>query len=98
MARRIVMAVNAASPALQLKVPSFKYSDYYPTMLQRPETTDAQREKYNPVNAQQYLAECHNMAAHGLKNPNIYVGQEQDEVGNIHFTHLSRILDLREVP
>ncbi|MEO2017878.1 MAG: hypothetical protein ABGZ53_26300 [Fuerstiella sp.] len=100
-----IMAANAAPTTLtlQLKVPSFdllpprfEYSAYYPTMLERPETTDAQREKYNPITAQQYLAECHNMVAHGLTNPNIYVGPEQDEVGNIHFTHLSRILDLRE--
>ena len=51
---------------------------------------------YNPVTDEQYLAESRNMVAHGCTNPCIYEGPEQDEAGNIQFTRLSNILDLRE--
>ena len=100
-----ITAANAAPTTLTLQVtvpsfdllpPPFEYSAYYPTQLERPTTTDQQREKYHPVTAQQYLAECRNMVAHGCLNPNIYGGPEQDAAGRIHFTHLSRLLDLRE--
>ncbi|MDP7397628.1 MAG: hypothetical protein QF541_12220 [Lentisphaeria bacterium] len=100
-----ITAANAESATLTLEVtvpsfdllpPQFEYSIYYPTQLERPTTTDGQREKYHPVTEQQYLAENRNMAVHGCLNPCLYAGPEQDEAGNIHFTHLSRLLDLRE--
>jgi hypothetical protein len=100
-----ITAANAGSATLMLEVtvpsfdllpPQFEYSAYYPTMLVRPDMSDGQKERYNPVTDQQYLAECRNMAVHGCTNPNIYAGPEQDEAGNIHFTQLSHILDLRE--
>ena len=47
---------------MKLLLPRFEYSVYWQTMLGRPETTHAHREKYNPITAQQYLAECHNRA------------------------------------
>ena len=100
-----ITAANAKSATLMLEVtvpsfdlvpPQFEYSVYYPTMLEQPNTTDVEREKNHPLTAQQYLAECRNMVAHGCTNPCIHAGPEQNESGKIHFTQLSRILDLRE--
>ena len=100
-----ISAANAASQRLTLEVtvpsfdllpPRFEYSVYYPTELDRKELSEAQRDRYNPITAQQYLAECRNMVAHGCTNPNIYGGPQLDQDGNIHFTHLSQLLDLRE--
>ncbi len=100
-----ITAANAAPTRLTLEVtvpsfdllpPPFEYSAYYPTQLERPTTTDRQREKYHPLTEQQYLAECRNMVAHGCMNPCVYAGPQQDEAGNIDFAHLSRLFDLRE--
>ena len=100
-----ITAANAPAKALTLQVtvpsfdllpPAFEYSVYYPTMLERPDMTNDQREKYHPITDQQYLAECRNMAVHGCTNPCLYEGPEQDEAGNIQFTRLSHLLDMRE--
>lgn len=48
------------------------------------------------ITPQQYIAECKNMLAHGLTNPNLYVGAELDQAGKMHFTRLNERLDLRE--
>ena len=90
------LTLEVTVPSFDLLPPNFQYSVYYPTMLERPEMTSDQREKYHPVTEQQYLAESRNMAVHGCLNPCLYLGPEQDEAGNIHFTRLSHILDLRE--
>jgi len=90
------LTLEVRVPSFDLLPPPFEYSIYYPTQLEGPETTDTQRERYNPLSEQQYLAECHNMAIHGCTNPCIYGGPQQDEQGNIHFTLLSRLIDLRE--
>lgn len=90
------LALEVTVPSFDLLPPPFEYSVYYPTQLERPDTTDDQRQRYNPITEQQYLAENRNMAMHGCTNPCIYVGPEQDEAGRIHFTQLTRILQLRE--
>ena len=90
------LTLEVAVPSFDLLPPNFQYSMYYPTMLVRPDMTSEQREKYHPVTEQQYLAESRNMAVHGCLSPNLYLGPEQDEAGNIHFTRLSHIMDLRE--
>ena len=95
-AARTTLTLEVTVPSFDLLPPNFQYSVYYPTHLERPDTTSAEREKYHPVTEQQYLAECRNMVAHGCMNPNIYGGPEQDDAGKIHFTYLSRLLDLRE--
>ena len=95
-ARTTRLTLEVTVPDFDLLPPKFEYSAYYPTQLERPTTTDGQREKYHPITAEQYLAENRNMAVHGCLNPCLYAGPEQDEAGNIHFTHLSRLLDLRE--
>ncbi len=94
-----ILNLEVTVPSFDLLPPKFEYSVYFPTMVKFDHLTDeqfAQVAKYNPVSEQQYLAELQNMAAHGCLNPNIYQGPERDETGNIHFTKLSRILDLRE--
>jgi hypothetical protein len=93
---RTTLTLEVTVPSFDLLPPNFEYSVYYPTLLERPETTSHEREKYHPVTEQQYLAECRNMAVHGCLNPCIYGGPEQDEAGNIHFTYLSRLMNLRE--
>jgi len=100
-----ITAANAAATTLTLQVtvpsfdllpPQFEYSAYYPTMLDRPDMSDEHRERYNPITERQYLAESRNMVAHGCVNPCIYDGPGRDEAGNINFTQLSHLLDLRE--
>ena len=100
-----ITAANAGSTTLTLEVtvpsfdllePKFEYSVYYPTMLDRPDMSDVHRARYNPITDQQYLAEARNMVAHGCTNPCIYGAAERDKGGKLHFTELSRILDLRE--
>ena len=86
------LTLEVTVPSFDLLPPPFEYSAYYPTMLEGPNSL----ERHNPITEQQYLAEMRNMVAHGMLNPNIYVGPEQDEAGKIHFTQLSRIMDLRE--
>ncbi len=100
-----ITAANASATTLSLEVtvpsfdllpPKFEYSAYYPTEMEWPDTTDAQRERYHPITEQQYLAEMRNMVAHGCLNPCIYAGPQQDEAGNINFNRLNHLLDLRE--
>ena len=90
------LSLEVVVPSFDLLPPPFEYSAYYPTMLDRPDFAAAQRDRYHPITEQQHLAECRNMVAHGLTNPNIYVGPERNETGGIHFTQLSRVLELRE--
>ena len=90
------LKLTVTVPSFDLLPPPFEYSVYYPTMLDHEGLSAGQRDKYNPITDEQYLAECRNMAAHGCTNPCIYEGPEQDEAGNIQFTRLSRILDMRE--
>ena len=95
-AKPTTLTLEVAVPTFDLQPPPFEYSAYYPTQLDRTDTTDAQREKYHPITEEQYLAEARNMVMHGCMNPNLYIGPEQDAAGKIQFTQLSRILDLRE--
>ena len=90
------LTLEVTVPSFDLLPPRFEYGAYYPTELDREELSDGQRDRYNPITAEQYLAECRNMVAHGCTNPCIYAGPQLDQDGNIHFTHLSRLLDLRE--
>ena len=100
-----ITAANAAATTLTLQVtvpsfdllpPTFEYSVCYPTHLEWPYTTDHEREKYHPITDRQYLAESRDMAVHGCLNPCLYSGPRQDEAGNVNFTELSHLLDLRE--
>ena len=100
-----ITAANAATTTLSLEVtvpsfdllpPTFEYSVCYPTQLEWPYTTDHEREKYHPITDRQYLAESRDMAVHGCLNPCLYSGPRQDEAGNVNFTELSHLLDLRE--
>ena len=100
-----ITAANAAATTLTLEImvpsfdllpPKFEYSIYYPTHLVNDTMDPGFVDKYSPLTEEQYLTECRNMAIHGCINPNIYIGPSQDEVGNIHFRQLSRLLDLRE--
>ncbi len=86
------LTLDVTVPTFDLLPPQFEYSVYYPTQMVGLGVPD----RHNPITEQQYLAEMRNMVAHGCTNPCIYFGPEQDEAGNILFTTLNHILDLRE--
>ena len=86
------LSLEVTVPTFDLLPPPFEYSVYYPTGLQG----HGRPARHNPITEQQYLAEMRNMAEHGCVNPCIYSGPRQDEAGNIHFTYLDQLLDLRE--
>jgi len=79
--------------------PMKEYSIYYPVRLVDEGTPDWRQHKWTHtalITPRQYLAECRNMVAHGLTNPNIYNGPGKDKDGNLDFSLLDRIIDLRE--
>jgi len=91
-AEATVLRLAVTVPTFDLLAPAFEYSVYYPTLM----AGGGSSARHNAITEAQYVAECRNMAEHGCMNPCIYRGPEQDETGKIHFTLLSRILDLRE--
>ena len=95
-AKPTTLTIEVTVPSFDLLPPAFEYSVYCPTYLDSEDMTDARREQLHPITEQQYLAECRNMVAHGCMNPCIYAGPELDKDGKLHFTLLSRLLDLRE--
>ena len=86
----------------ELLPPMIDYSIYYPAYLEAglpktPEPWDNdERMQFGDLTAEQMLAEFRNMVAHGLTNPNIYQEPKVLEDGNLDFTMLDRVLDLRE--
>ena len=63
----------------------YEYSVYHPTDNLDPPLTEAQ-----------LLNDFRSMAAHGLLNPNLYVGPEGEQTGAVSFDRLNHYLDLRE--
>ena len=91
------LTLEVTVPTFDLLPPQFEYSVYYPTLLLEDSMSESQIAKYHPLTDALYLAEMRNMVAHGCTNPCIYAGPERNEAtGKIHFTQLSRVLDLRE--
>ena len=55
--------------------PMLEYSIYYPVVLLPEASEDWRRGKWTNmawITQTQYLAQCRNMVAHGVTNPNIY--------------------------
>jgi len=90
------LTLEVTVPPFDLREPQFEYSVYYPVWLYDESMSDAFVEKYGPLTAELYLAECRNMVAHGCTNPNIYAGAEVNKDGSLDFTTLGRYLDVRE--
>ena len=103
-----VVPTNSVAAELTLTVqvypfdlldPMLEYSIYYPVTLVEEGAEDWLAGKWKNtawVRPAQYLAECKNMVQHGLTNPNIYGGPRVRRDGSLDFTHLAKILDLRE--
>ena len=79
----------------ELLPPMIEYSIYYPAYLEASLPADSPH-NFGNLSAQQMLAEFRNMHAHGLDNPNIYDGPAVKDNGDLDFSKLDRILDLRE--
>ncbi len=84
-----------------LLAPMLEYSIYYPVKLVPEGSPDWLSGKWTGggtawVTPRQYIAECRNMVAHGLTNPNIYGGVRKLPDGTLDFTHIEEILALRE--
>ncbi|HCN07911.1 MAG TPA: hypothetical protein DIT01_08250, partial [Lentisphaeria bacterium] len=52
------LKLTVTVPSFDLLPPPFEYSVYYPTMLDHEGLSAGQRDKYNPITDEQYLAEC----------------------------------------
>ena len=84
--------------------PMLEYSMYYPVKLVPDGSPDWLRGKWADgaggagawITPKQYIAECKNMMAHGLTNPNIYGQPHVRPDGSLDFAPLAEILDLRE--
>ena len=85
MQHAIVLALDGLSPSF--------LGPYGNTWLETPAFNKLADES---ILAQQMLAEFRNMHAHGLDNPNIYDGPAVKDNGDLDFSKLDRILDLRE--
>ncbi len=82
-----------------LQAPMFEYSIYYPVRLVDDDSEDWRSGRWSNlawINKQQYIAECRNMLAHGLSNPNIYDGVHQRPDGTLEYSNLEEILAVRE--
>ncbi|MDP6449529.1 MAG: hypothetical protein QF773_01830 [Lentisphaeria bacterium] len=97
---------NASELTLEVEVHPFEllasmleYSIYYPVTLVPEGSPDWRSGAWRNtahLTPRQYLAECRNMVAHGLTNPNIYNGPVFGEDGSLSVEHMDQILELRE--
>ncbi len=105
---RIVPA-NSDATELTLRVnvyrftllpPMIEYSIYYPVVLVPEGSQDWRSGKRSGggffVTPSQYIAECKNMIAHGVTNPNIYAGVGMKPDGTLDTSRLEEILAVRE--
>jgi hypothetical protein len=107
-ARLQILPANANASELTLEVevhpfellPSMlEYSIYYPVTLVPEGSPDWRSGAWRNtahLTPRQYLAECRNMAAHGLTNPNIYSGPMFRQDGSLSVENMDQILELRE--
>lgn len=83
----------------ELNRPLVEYSIYYPVQLVADGVEDWRSGAWSSgarLTKRQYLAECRNMLAHGLTNPNIYVGVQQRPDGTLDASRLEAVLAVRE--
>ena len=84
----------------ELHAPMLEYSIYYPVVLV-PEGSEnwrsGKRSGGGPhITPSQYIAECKNMIAHGMTNPNIYGGVSKRPDGTLDYSGIEKILAVRE--
>ncbi len=99
-----ITSQNAAARQLQLELmvpsfdliePDFEYSVYHPAWLEGEMAVD-NPQGYAVLTPDQYLSDLRNMAAHGCRNPNIYPQPVTNAAGNLDFSVLEKVLQLRE--
>jgi len=93
------LTLNVQVYPFDLLRPMLEYSIYYPVTLIDEGAEDWLQGKWKNtawLRPAQYLAECKNMVQHGFTNPNIYGGPRVRQDGSLDFSHLAKILDLRE--
>jgi hypothetical protein len=108
-ARIRLVPANADSIELSLRIqvysfkllpPMIEYSIYYPVAIVDDPAKDWRNEggwsSIGRVTEAQYIAECRNMVAHGVTNPNLYVGVGVKPDGSLDFERLERVLRARE--
>ncbi len=94
-----VLSLQVQVHPFTLLPPMLEYSMYYPVRLVPEGSQDWRSGEWRNtawITPQQYIAECKNMLAHGLSNPNIYAGPTIRPDGSLDFSVLEEILDLRE--
>ena len=82
-----------------LRAPMLEYSIYYPVALVADGSEDWRHGHWSSgarLSRAQYIAECRNMVAHGLSNPNIYGGVGLRPDGTLDTSGLERLLEARE--
>ncbi len=100
---------NAAPTELTLRInvhpftllpPMTEHSIYYPVVLVPEGAEDWSQGKQTGggpcITPSQYIAECKNMVAHGITNPNIYGGVGINPDDTLDYSHIEKILALRE--
>ena len=83
----------------ELRAPMIEYSIYYPVSLVdkgAPDWRSGQWTSLARLTEEQYIAECRNMIAHGVTNPNIYGGVGTRPDGTLDYSHIEKILAVRE--
>jgi len=82
-----------------LAAPMLEYSIYYPARLVdegEPDWLSGAWRNVARLTRRQYIAECRNMRAHGVANPNIYGGVRSRPDGTLDYSHIEQILAMRE--
>lgn len=83
----------------ELRPPMLEYSIYYPVSLVDDPAKDWRQGKWTNtahITQEQYIAECRNMIAHGVTNPNIYGGVGINSDGTLDYSNIEKILAVRE--
>ena len=104
-----VVPTNAEPVELSLRIqvhpftlqpPMLEYSIYYPVVIVDDPARDWRHEggwsNMGYVTEAQYIAECKNMVAHGVTNPNLYVGVGVKPDGTLDYERLEKVLRVRE--
>ena len=103
-----ILPSNAGPTELTLQVhvypfdllpPMLEYSIYYPVTLVdegAPDWRTGQWTSIARLTERQYIAECRNMIAHGVTNPNIYGGVGINQDRTLNYSNPEKILAVRE--
>ena len=83
----------------ELRPSMLEYSIYYPVSLVDDPAKDWRHGVWSNaahITEEQYIAECRNMIAHGVTNPNIFGGVGVNPDGTLDYGYIEKILAVRE--